>query len=138
MASFGTSRGFANRSIPIPKFGVSVLGDLREFSEVVNAKVKDAAYDAALENGPLVAETARDLCPFDPKRKSGIHLRDTIRVRRSKSKGIVTVSTDHGKAPHDFLVHNGTIKQPANPFLYKAKDRRDEEYKAGIREKLSA
>jgi len=136
MANFGRSRSFAGRSVPIPKFGVSVLGDLKEFTESVNAKVKEAAYDAALENGPLVAATARELAPYDPNRKSGDHLRDTIRVRRSKSKGIVTVSTDHGKAPHDFLVHNGTIKQAANPFLFKAKDRHEAEFKAGIEENL--
>lgn len=136
MANFGTSRGFANRNIPIPKFGVQALGDLKEFSNIVNEKVKTAAYEAAQDNGQLVAETARQLAPYDKNRKDGDHLRDTIRVRKSKSKGIVTVSTNHAKAPHDFLVHFGTVKQPANPFLENAKARHEEEFKAGIEEKL--
>lgn len=151
MANFGRSAGFAGRSVPIPKFGVEVIGNLDQFSEIVSQKVNEAAFLAAKKNAKLVKETAKQLAPYDPLRQhkkqkgwigSDIHLRDTIRIRNkarstAKMSKIVIVSTNHGKAPHDFLVHNGTVRAAANPFLYKAAERHREEFKDGIKEELS-
>ena len=52
-----------------------------------------------------VMEESKKLVPYDPKRKSGTHLRDTAFIRKARSVRNPTTWFGYG-APHAWLVEN--------------------------------
>ena len=59
--------------------------------------------------------------PFDPKRKKGFHLNESIEKGKFRNKAGLPVAgfvrVNRKKAPHGHLVNNGTMKTRANRFF---------------------
>jgi HK97 gp10 family phage protein len=107
----------AAKKLPLPKIAASIAGDLQKWEDVNNAHVAESVRKTVNAHAEKVAARARELVPV----KSGL-LKSTIRVTQGKNPLRAIVKTDHGKAPHDYLVHFGTVKMEGRPFLYQASE----------------
>lgn len=74
----------------------------------------------------VIRDKAKELAPYNPKRKSGTHLRDAIAAKRvSKTNDLFDIGvrrTGKKRAPHGHLLEYGTVKMEAKPFLRPAAD----------------
>ncbi|WP_162251086.1 HK97-gp10 family putative phage morphogenesis protein [Acidovorax sp. Root568] len=97
-------------------------------------------YDRARINAPVSAEEhyftirGKKYGPYAPG-----NLRDAIYQVFSKEKSYKDVSTYHvswnkDEAPYGFMVHNGTSRAPADPFVFRAVV----ETRAEVREAIKA
>ena len=85
-------------------------------------KVKGRVTRNAVAAGArVIRKEARALAPYNPKRTTGVHLRDGIVVKRENRDTDVhiigTRSTGSKAVPHAHLQEFGTIKQAPKPFL---------------------
>ena len=103
--------------LPLPKFAATFTGALEEWEAQNNTYIANKVGKTVRAHAEKVANRARDLVP----KKTGL-LRSTIQVKPAKDPLKAVVKTDHGKAPHDFLVHFGTVKMEGRPFLYQANE----------------
>ena len=67
-----------------------------------------------------VAETARDLAPFDPDNTTEPHVRDNIHVRSSGQASEVYVNRGGVRDEVPAYLEFGTFKMAARPFLFPA------------------
>jgi len=74
--------------------------------------------DALIKPAYVIRDEAKDLCPYNPKRKEGIHLRDAIFATKGPDdkKGVI-VGVNLKKAPHGILVEKGTSRMQAHPYF---------------------
>jgi hypothetical protein len=111
---------------------VSLEGDLDDWIErTINHAEEEVAQEVDV-HAEKVKARAIELCP----KKTGL-LASTIHVKGTGSKIVKTVRTDHGKAPHDFLVHFGTPHAEGVDFLYQASDQLRSELVSGIDSRLN-
>ena len=78
-----------------------LMDDLKRLPIDIGDKAKDEINIWAMG----VIDEAKTLCPYNPKRKSGTHLKDTSFVRSAASK-TRPVALLGFKAPHAWLVEN--------------------------------
>lgn len=121
------------RSIPAPKLLATIenIEALKDWEQANNEFVERQAGDAVQAHADKVAARARELVPV----KSGL-LQSTIHVQRGKNPLKAIVKTDHGKAPHDFLVHFGTAHMEGRPFLYQANEALESDLTEAIKAKV--
>lgn len=120
--------------------GMTVRMDIGRFKEQLRAEVDKlhaATRPAAQAGVQIIYERARINAPVSSDshffnirgKKYGPYapgtLRDSIYQVFSKSKSFKDVSTYHisfnkSEAPYGFIVHNGTSRTAANPFISKA------------------
>lgn len=118
------------RSIPAPKLVATIknIDALKQWEEMNNKFVENTAAKQVRAHADKVAARAKDLVPV----KSGL-LQSTIHVQEGRSPLRAVVKTDHGKAPHDFLVHFGTVHNEGHPFLYQANEQLQPDLIAAIK-----
>lgn len=91
---------------------------LKKLPDATAKKVTRLAVSAGARE---IKKKASELAPYDPKRTSGVHLRDAIVVQRLKgTNDIFVIGTKGGGkkgAPHAHLQEFGTVNQPPQPFL---------------------
>lgn len=107
------------RSMPTPKIFAAIqnIETLKQWEQANNTYVENKLRVVVEGHAEKVSERAKSLVPV----KSGL-LKSTIHVQRTKNPLRALVKTDHGKAPHDFLVHFGTVHSEGHPFLYQANE----------------
>jgi len=95
------------------------IGKLRNvFLEMPAKLTSPEAMDLYKRAGKIARDRARELCPYDPKRKRGVHLRDAIFVdARYRGKPSVLVGVNYRLAPHAHLVEYGTVRWAGKPFF---------------------
>jgi HK97 gp10 family phage protein len=104
---------------------------------------KKVVASAVRSGGTIIAKEARRLAPYDPKRKSGRHLKDEIIVRKKRRTNDIYQVGPSSLVPHAHLVEFGTGprtfkkphwvnlggnwvfvehagQMPANPFMRRA------------------
>lgn len=121
------------KSLPVPKFAAKfeAVEQLKKWEDANNKYVAEKVRDKVQQHAVNVAELAKSLAPV----KSGL-LQSTIHVQTSKNPLKAIVKTDHGKAPHDFLVHFGTVKTEGRPFLYQANEQLASDLAGAIKAEL--
>lgn len=68
----------------------------------------------------VIAKRARRLAPFNPNRKTGLHIREVIVVKRlDGTNDIMRIGVKYGRggAPHAHLLEYGTVKMSPRPFM---------------------
>jgi hypothetical protein len=125
----------ARSTLPLPKFVAKfeAVEALQKWEDANNKYVEESVRDTVNAHAEKVAERARTLVP----EKTGL-LKSTIHVAQGRSPLKAFVKTDHGKAPHDFLVHFGTVHSGGRPFLYQANEQLAHELPAAIRTELTS
>ena len=94
------------------------LKNLEKLDDAVASKIVRATVRAG---GRVILKQAKDLAPYDTSRKSGVHLRDALVLRKiSRTNDIFRVGSVSRKAPHAHLVEFGTVKWAGKPFFRKA------------------
>jgi hypothetical protein len=78
-----------------------------------------------------VADKARSMSP----EVSGL-LKSAIETRVSKGGHYGQVRINEQKAPHGHLILYGTVKTPANPFLFQARDALEGELKTNLEKNI--
>jgi HK97 gp10 family phage protein len=103
----GQSSGFVGQR--------EVIAKLKEVINATNAReVKQVYYEA----GTILRDQIRANAPYDPKRKSGTHLRDAVFVDEGREDAPdVLVGVNYRKAPHAHLVEFGSVKTAAKPYF---------------------
>lgn len=121
-------------TIDLAAFKVSVAAKKEKFRKATRPAAQagiQVIYEHARINAPVSGKahffygtsykkTGQKYGPFPPG-----HLRDSIyqsfsQDNSSEFKATYHVAWNHQKAPYGFMVHNGTSRAPANPFLVKA------------------
>lgn len=110
--------------------GASSFKGIREvkanIARILNRTTGQEVKKVYMEAGLALRDRARQLAPYDPKRKKGTHLRDAIFAdygTPTKSNVIVGVqyffrgSSKAAAAPHGHLVEFGTVKMAPRPFM---------------------
>jgi len=86
------------------KFQIQGLQELFDLAHRIPPEIGMHAKKLFNDFGEDVMEEAKKRCPYDPKRKSGTHLRDTAFIRKAESNVKPNTWIGFG-APHAYLVH---------------------------------
>ena len=115
LGGFGTkgSRG-ARNSISVSLEG---LDKFRAKFKTYYAGVTMAGPSLAREFAEDIAETARDLAPFDPENTTEPHVRDSIHVRSAGTGAEVFVNRGGVRDEVPAYLEFGTFQMAARPFL---------------------
>jgi HK97 gp10 family phage protein len=92
-----------------------------QLNDLGDAVEEDDVYKVLMHGAFVLRDEAKDLAPYDPKRKKGTHLRDAIfATEGDPSKDPrgpnVIAGVNKKLAPHAGLVERGTSKMPARPY----------------------
>lgn len=78
---------------------------LKELPRQIGYKV---LYASARSGGAVVKKEMKARAPYNPKRKKGKHLRDTIRVQKKHRTNDLVLVGPTSEAPHAWLVTHGS------------------------------
>jgi len=91
---------------------------LKKLPDATSKRVVRLAVGAGARE---IKKKASELAPYDPKRTSGVHLRDAIVAQKfRRTNDVFIIGTKGGGkkgAPHAHLIEFGTVNQPPQPFL---------------------
>jgi len=128
---------------------VDIKGTLDTFCDLAKQYVNNALDDSISAEVTKIVATAKELCPVGTGEiqkahvdKYGFHsglMRDSIFgwVNKEKHMGWVKVPTTGMKDPYyGGMVHFGTVKMTARPFLYQAQERHMNDFPAEFQQAL--
>lgn len=96
---------------------------LKILDKLPTVVAKKVVRNAARAGANVIKKEAKELAPFNPKRKSGIHLKDGIIVRRLEGENdVFRIGTISKEVPHGHLQEFGTMDHRPHPFLRPAVD----------------
>ena len=76
--------------------------------------------NAVKSGANVIAKRARKLAPFDPSRKTGLHLNEAIITKRlDGTNDVMRIGVKYGRggAPHAHLLEYGTVNMSPKPFM---------------------
>lgn len=90
----------------------------RKLGDIIDAVNGKKVKEVYLEGAIILRDEAKKNAPYDPKRKSGTHLRDAIfAARGDDNKPNVLVGVRYKSAPHAHIVEYGSVKTSAHPYI---------------------
>ncbi len=121
------------------------IGPLMRLLGALPRNLQKNSYNNAVRAGAkVIADEAKLNAPFNPERKTGVHLRKAIQLKKDKQNrnkfGWVVGTEYKGSkaAPHAHLLEYGTVKMAAQPFLRPAFAAKHAEAEEAIIQKLAS